>query len=570
MQVDDTQLSMFLLESGILSRHDVESIEAYRASTGESFQKAAVHAGLVSEGELRHALGKYLGIPFVKLQPHEITLDVLTLIPEPFARTYHVIAFANTDDSIEIASLEPILPPLPFLPQSRRVLLRLTDNESMKRVLLYYQRHIKKTVGDSIARHVQSIPAGPIDAIAQAVDRFSVIEIVDLLLQDALLSRASDIHLTLGADTCTVKYRIQGILCDALILPLHVGVHIIARFKQLAHLSPISILPQQGHTTVAGAVNARLIVSSSKIATGERMVLHLIPEALSRDGFTLETLGFHGQSLERVELALHTRSGLILVTGAPGTVKTTTLYTLLDLLASPEKTIVTAEYERSATLSSVTQLEHSPDISMANLVRAALHQDPDVLMIDSITDEGVASLAYTAANRGHLVVASIEGYSAAEGITNLQSLIPTLPIENVVTIVIAVSQVRKVCDERDMYHPVRAEMALIEAMADPVRILQALKKEGVVEKTVSWKELLFPRAIPCNTCDAGYRARIGLQEVLPVSRTLKALLKEGADAEAIERAAWEEGMQTLAEDGIYKTAVGITTLEEVIRVARGE
>src|SRR5665213_1745127 len=278
MKVDDTQLSVFLLESGILSRRDVESIEEYRTSTGESFQKAAMHAGLVSEEELRRALGSYLGIPFVKLEPHEIKLEVLTLIPEPFARMHHLIAFARNEHAIEVASLEPNIPPLPFFPRSDRVQVRLTDNESMKRALLHYQRHIKKITGDTIARQVQSIPQGPIDDIGKAVDRFAVSETVDLLLQHALLSHASDMHLTLTGDECSVKFRIQGVLCDALTLPLHAGVHILARFKQLARLSQTSALPQQGHCKVEGAVHARLIVSSTKIATGERMVLHLIPE----------------------------------------------------------------------------------------------------------------------------------------------------------------------------------------------------------------------------------------------------------------------------------------------------
>ncbi len=570
MQVDDAQLGAFLLESGLLSRRDLQDIETHRTTTGVSLQKAVTQSGLLSQDEFRRALGAFLGIPFLVLDVHAIPIDVLTTIPEPFARAHHLIAFARSGQTVEIATLEPSLPPLPFLSSQLRVLVRLTDADSMKRALLRYQKHIKETTGDYIARQVQHIPSGPIADIAQAAERLAVAEVVDLVLKHALLCHASDVHIQLTSEKCTIRYRIHGVLCDAFLLPLHVGMHVSARLKQLAKLSVHTKLPQYGQCKVEGDVHARLTIASTPTLLGEQLVVHIIPHTASRGGFTLEALGFHGQSLDRVHRALQHRSGLLLVSGPAGAGKTTTLYTLLDGLISPEKQIVTVEQERSIMIPAVVQLERTPDISLTNTLRAALRHDPDVLMIDAIADEEVATLACAAANRGVLVLAGIEAYSAGEGAALLQSLVPTLPLAPILIGSLGVSQVRKLCDKRETYRLARAQTEQIESIADPVRVLNALKKEGMVEKNVSWKELLFPHAVSCAQCDAGYKGRIGLQEVFLVSRALQGALENHADALTIERIAWEEGMLTIPEDGIYKTVTGLTTLAEVVRVTQGE
>jgi type II secretory ATPase GspE/PulE/Tfp pilus assembly ATPase PilB-like protein len=302
-----------------------------------------------------------------------------------------------------------------------------------------------------------------------------------------------------------------------------------------------------------------------------------VPEHAPRQGFALESLGLHGNALDGVHTMLHSRSGLVVVAGLAGAGKTTTLYTLLDALGRSDAVVATVEEDMQYTLPHVIQTVVRPELGLtsAAALRAVLKQDPDIVMVGDLRDSDAALVAAQAAARGVLVLAGVEAPSAAGAIERLRTWgVSPLTLAATLQGVIAVEVVQRVCGKgAEEYHLARADSAPLEqasggrAGADLGRVLAALKEESVVGKDVAWKELMFKRATQCEACLDGYQGKIGLQEVLLATAPIKELLRTEASAEDIDKEARGEGMLTIIEDGLFKAAQGVTTVEEVLRVA---
>jgi type IV pilus assembly protein PilB len=397
MHVNDGQLRDYLLVTGMIPRRTLLALLEQSELTGKDFKQTLLDTGTLSADELRRAIAGIVGVPFVRLGRDDMTPEAMMRIPEPLSRAHNAVAYKLQDHTLEVAMLDlDDLEALSFLNSEIRIVPRLTTQESLKTALLQYQRHLKQMFGDSISREghavIEPTSQEPND-LMYAAQRLPVSNLVDLLLRHALVNRASDVHLDPQPRGLLVRYRIAGTLTDAMLLPRHTSASVMLRLKLLAQVPLTTVVPREGRFAIQGeAGRASVVLSSVATAQGERVVLHIVPEHVGREGFALESLGFHGQSLERIHKLLAHKSGVVVVAGTKGSGKTTVLYTLLDLLTRNDRSVVTVEDTVEYHLPHIAQTQPRPEagITYAAAVRAALKQDPDVLMVSALTEPDVA------------------------------------------------------------------------------------------------------------------------------------------------------------------------------------
>ena len=287
----------------------------------------------------------------------------------------------------------------------------------------------------------------------------------------------------------------------------------------------------------------------------------------NRSGFTLESMGFHGYNLERVHAAMKQTTGIILVTGPTGSGKTTSLYTVLDLLNTPEVNISTIEDPIEYQMPRINQTQVKPDIgfTFASGLRSLMRQDPDVIMIGEIRDKETANLAINAALTGHLVLATVHTNSAAGTVPRLIDMgVESFLLVSSLRVAVGQRLVRRLSDAKVPYTLTQDERNELAKHADLDRVLAAMKEEGMVKSDATWNNIPFYH--PKTEGDDAYKGRIGIHEVLAITPTIKDMVMTDATSDSIQEQARKEGMLTMLEDGIYKAARGITTVEEVLRV----
>ena len=354
MHIEEKQLKEFILDSGLVSRSQIDAAEKEAKAKKQSVGKILVSQGKITEDDLRRIQAYILGIPFVDLKTTHTDFETLSLIPEPIARSHNIIAFRRKDDSLEVAMLEiEDLAAIDFIRKKTglKILPRLTDTESIKSALLSYQKSLKAEFGDIIEKEVGSIKNLKVGTdedlnevdLKKLAEDIPVVRIVDTLLKHAIIQDASDIHIEPQEKEVLVRYRIDGILRDAMVLPKNTAGAITARIKVLANLKlDEKRIPQDGRFKIdTSSERVSLRVSTLPTYFGEKTVMRLLREGSS--GFTLEALGFHGDGLEKLHKAVKLANGMILTTGPTGCGKTTTLYTLLDILNTPDVNISTIE-----------------------------------------------------------------------------------------------------------------------------------------------------------------------------------------------------------------------------------
>jgi type II secretory ATPase GspE/PulE/Tfp pilus assembly ATPase PilB-like protein len=575
MRVSDAELKTFLADAGLLAPREFDRALAEAREAEKEVGELLVHKSMIGQDELRRIYGYILGVPFVSLSGVHIQFETLSLIPEPIARHNNAVAFARTDEGLEVALLDTDdLSALDFVREHHKLKLlpRLTDVDSIKAALRLYQRSLKGGLGTAIRRETEALArlgselGSDLAKLSQAAP---AVRIVDALLQHASAQGASDVHIEPHEDSLLVRYRIGGLLHDAMELPREATLAIVARLKALAGMRVGETrVPQEGAFGAEGAKERmKLHVSVMPTHAGERVAMRLSRD--KREGFTLESLGLHGTALERVHEALRTPSGLILVAGLANSGKTTTLYTLLDVINRPELNVATVEEQIEHHVPRVnhTQLRTDLGFGYANGLRALLRQDPDVVMVGEIRDRETASLALHAALNHRLVIAGVSAPSAAAAVSTLQGMgLDSFQLASALRLSIAQKLVRRLCPEKNAYDLTRDEQEELEDAVDAGAVLRALKEERIVPPETGWKNLRF--ALPRTTVmqPSGFSGQLGLFEVLNVSASIKELILAGVDSEVIEAQACAEGMLSLAEDGIYRAAQGETTIEEVIGV----
>jgi type IV pilus assembly protein PilB len=582
MIVQEKQLKEFLLDSGLITELDYENAmaEAGRSKNKLTVGHVLINNAKISEDDFRRAEAYVLGIPFVSLKGQKIDPVILALIPEPVARKNNAIAFRREGDTLEVAMLDTKdLSSIEFIKKKvgLKILLRLTDSDSIKSALLQYQKSLRAEFGDIIQKDAVALKSlidnrgvgSTGEDLKKMAEDLPVIRILDTLLKHSILQNASDIHIEVLENELLIRYRIDGILHDAMVLPKSVASSIIARIKVLASLKlDEKRLPQDGRFKMeVNGEGVSFRVSILPTYFGEKAVMRLLRENVS--GFTLEAMGFHGEALEILHEAIKQTTGLILTTGPTGSGKTTTLYTLLDILNTADVNISTIEDPVEYQMDRINQTQVKPEIgfTFANGLRSLVRQDPDIIMVGEIRDNETASLAINAALTGHLVLSTLHTNSAAGAMPRLVDMkIEPFLIVSTVKVIIAQRLIRRLSANKEKYFLSKSEVASLAKIIDIKRVLEFLQKEKIIGDKETIETIPFYKPKESAESKDGYGGRVCICEVLKMTPTIKELVVRGEPDHVINEQAKKEGMISMIEDGIFKAVQGVTTIEEVLRV----
>jgi len=597
MQVEDQQLKLFLLDFGLISKKDVNDSLKEAQKSKKRLEEIILKKKLISQEELNKLKAYILGIPFVDLKESEIDIDVLKIIPESMARQYNAIAFDKSGNQLKVAMLDPNdLQFLDFIGKktSLKIIPCFTDKDGIKRALQLFQKSLKAEFGD-IVKEVGGaeeddgidekliIKSGEDDKeemidLKKAAEDLPVVKIVDTLLKHAILQSASDIHIEPEEKDVVIRYRVDGVLHDAMTLPKIILSGIVARIKILSNLKiDEHRLPQDGRFKVETSdYKIAFRVSIIPVFDGEKIVMRLLSE--SSGVLSLKQIGFRGRDLEVIQNEVKKPNGMILVVGPTGSGKTTTLYTILGILNTTEVNISTLEDPVEYRMPRINQSQINTKINFtfASGLRSLLRQDPDIIMVGEIRDGETAELAVHAALTGHLVLSTLHTNSAAGTLPRITDMgIEPFLIASTANVIVSQRLVRKICPEckkeyvldKDTYNSISHNFD-VDLMAEIFRKEKIVKKEYKSNEEM-WLDLKFFRGEGCDKCrKEGYKGRVGVFEVLEISDKIAKLINNRAIVSEIEAEGIKEGMTTMTEDGFIKAAQGITTIEEVMRVTK--
>lgn len=579
MQVNSQQLKDFVLDAGLVPEYLLNEELAESQKTGRDLGDILLEKKQISEEELRKMYAYILGIPFVNLEKEQIPKEILFLIPEPIAQKHNMIAFKKIDRELWVAMLNPDdIQTIDFIKKKTglRISPCFASKSSIEAALKQYRKSLQAEFGDIINQNAENVSDHEeLEKIAQDLP---IIKIVDTFLRHAILQSASDIHIEPDEKEVRVRYRIDGILHDAMTLPKQVMQGIIARIKVLANLKlDEHRIPQDGRFKMEDeTTKISFRVSILPVFDGEKIVMRILDE--SSKGLTLEKMGLWGSSLERVHQAIKKPNGMILVTGPTGSGKTTTLYTVVDILNTPEVNISTIEdpIEYRMLRINQTQVKAGVGMTFANGLRALLRQDPDIIMVGEIRDNETMQIAINAAMTGHLVLSTLHTNSAAAAIPRMIDMkAEPFLIASTVNVIMAQRLVRKICtDCRKTYQLTKNQSQELMQQINFPEILEALSnsKDSETANLKKIKNLIgvdFYKGEGCERCNhEGYKGRMGIYEVLSVTEPIQKAITESATATEIEKLAKKDGMHSMMVDGVIKALKGETTIEEVLRVTK--
>lgn len=581
MRVEPKQLKAFLVDAKLISEKQFETSLKKAQKNNQKVEDVLVDEGFLKQEDLIKMEAYILGIPFVNLEKEAIPPDVLKIIPEPIARSHNIVAFRKEGENLQVAMLDPDdLRTIDFIKKKANLKIqpRLTSPDSIKQVLRQYQKTLEAEFGEIIQKEAKGIKSIRETAITEEgeekeklekqAQELPVIKIVDTLIKHAILGRASDIHIEPTEKDVLVRYRIDGILREAMTLPNQVSSGIVARIKVLSNLKlDEHRLPQDGRFKIETdeyKYSAR--VSILPVFDGEKIVMRLLSETAK--AFTLEELGLRSNSLEGIHDNLKKPVGMILVTGPTGSGKTTTLYSMMEILNEPGVNISTIEDPIEYRMPRVNQTQVRPKIGLtfANGLRSLVRQDPDIIMVGEIRDNETAGLAINAALTGHLVLSTLHTTNAAGAIPRLIDMqAEPFLISSTLNVILAQRLIRRLCKDRESYFLSDAEIKDISKYCDLQKILEILKKEKIIKPKQTFRDIAFYKPIPSKECSEGYKGRVGIYEVLPVTESIKELIIKRTPSSQIQKQAEAEGMMTMVEDGFIKATQGLTSIEEVLR-----
>jgi len=579
MRVSDQQLKAFLLDAGLATESQLAKAESEAKRKQQRLGEVLVGQGTVKPADLARLQAYILGIPFVSLEKEIIPRGTLEIIPEAVAREHNIVVFKKSGGNLEVAMLDPEdLQTIEFIKKKSnlRILPRLTNENSIKTVLQQYQKPLQAEFGEMVDEEVKAVVSSE-EAISgeeleQSAKELPIIRIVDAFLKHAILQKASDIHVEPYEKEVVVRYRVDGLLRDVMILPKQVAPGIVARVKILSNLKlDEHRLPQDGRFKVeTDDYKISFRVSVLPVYDGEKIVMRLLPE--DSKGFTLESLGFLKKQIEILQRNIKEPNGLLLLTGPTGCGKTTTLYTIMDILNVPDVNISTVEDPIEYRMPRINQTQVNPKIGLtfASGLRSLLRQDPDILMVGEIRDSETASLAINAALTGHLVLSTLHTNSAAGSLPRLVDMkVEPFLVASTANCLIAQRLVRMLNpDTKEKYQLSDSEIKSLSGRFELESVLAVLKKEGLAGPKATFKTIEFYRPKGSPDCPDGYRGRVGIHEVLEVTPAIKELIVGGATAAQLEKQARSDGMVTMLEDGFIKAAQGLTSVEEILRVAK--
>lgn len=591
MRVSDQTIESILKQGGVIDEPQLADLKLIAERSKQTLQETAIEQKVISEEDLTKLIGDYIGVPFVRIEPKDIPEDVLKRIPEHIARQYNVVLFEkNEDDSLSLAMEDPDdVQALNFIQKeigyNTKVFLATKSN--ILDCLENYRGNINAELDEVIA--VQKDTSAEDQNVSQDdfAENSPIAQTVNLLLEYAIKSNASDIHIEPREDYVQVRYRIDGVLKEVNKLPRNVHGALVSRIKILSNLKiDERRVPQDGRfkIKVSGKQYA-LRVSTLPIADGEKVVMRILDE--SNQAVKLDQLGYWGLSLATVKDAMAQPNGMILVTGPTGSGKSTSLFSVLSELNTPDVNISTIEDPVEYKIPGVNQTQTNAKAGMtfASGLRALLRQDPNIIMVGEIRDGETANLGVQAALTGHLVFSTLHTNNAATCLPRLLDMgIEPFLIASTVKAVIGQRLVRRLCMNcRQEYTPNEEEIKYIAEMfkinTESIKKIHNLEEQafedkiggdtpmGSTDSTIG--RLWQPNPEGCDECGHnGFKGRVGIYEVLGISIPIQKMITANATSNDIQDQAISEGMVTMQMDGLIKSLRGITTVDEVLRATR--
>ncbi len=552
------KLGEILVEEGLITAEQLERALLEQSRTDQLLGRILIDLKMVKESDLMAALAKQIGFRFVDLNDHQIDPSAAMLIPEQVARRYRALPIGYEDSRLLVAMADPAN--LFALDDIRTmtgmalqpVVATAADIESAIRKYSRMDESVQKMASEASTAAEDEV--ADLERAAASLEEGPIVKMVNLLISQAIADRASDIHIEPMEREVRIRYRIDGVLSEVMRSPKNIQAGLISRLKVMADINIAERrVPQDGRIGLTvGGKSIDLRLATLPTVYGEKVVIRILDK--SSVLLKLEELGFLDQSFKRYQEAYTKPYGAILVTGPTGSGKSTTLYATLNLVNKADRNIITVEDPVEYRLPGVNQMQMNvrAGLTFASALRSILRADPDVVLVGEIRDHETALIAIEAALTGHLVLSTLHTNDAPSSLPRLVEMgVETYLVASAIDCVVAQRLARKLCPKcREGYRPNQSELeqaGFPEFMWDDV------------------KELFRP--VGCTACSkTGFRGRLGMYEVMNMSEEIERLVVERAPSEEIRRSARRDGMITLREDGLEKVRLGITSVEEVLRV----
>lgn len=563
-----------LKSDGLIDEKKAEEINLRQLKTGESEEEIIKSLRLVSDQDLVKAKAKYLKVEYVDLENIGFSPEALSLISENVASKYNIVPYRldPKTKTLYVTMVNPLdLETLEFLEMKTNFKISAGMSTEKQITSFIKEKYIREK---SITSEVnKALDERKVDELVakQARDKVAVeapvAKIVSTILEYALKARASDIHIEPQEENVRIRYRIDGILQEKYLLPRNVHEAVVSRIKILSSLKiDEKRVPQDGRFFFsAEGMDVDLRVSTLPTTYGEKVVMRLLKK--SQKVPTLPDLGLRGLALKNLMDSIRRPHGIIIICGPTGSGKTTTLYSILDIVATSKVNVVTIEDPVEYQMKGVNQVQVNVQagLTFASALRSFLRQDPNVIMVGEIRDAETADLAINAALTGHLVFSTLHTNDASGVPPRLLDMgaEPFLLVSSL-NCVVGQRVLRRVCKDcisememtPDQENEIKNTLGPIYNMIE-----EKFKKEG--------KKMMIPKIVGCEKCNnTGYMGRVAIYEVMPVNEKLSKLIIEKTSASEIQRAAMEDGMLSMKQDGYAKVLEGVTTMEEVVRVAQ--
>ena len=565
IQITDEQLAVVLVEGGFLSQKRVDELKALAAQENSTFMQVISDYEVIPDDQLGQILAAEMDLPFVHLLESEIDENLIQKLPKSFVRNEQVVPFRETADSVDVAVLDPYKAQLKILLEKRfgkPVRFFYATSNNLKQLFHVYRKHIDRDIQDLVKKVLSSSQALAANGKKEKKQN-EVVQILDLLLEYAYISKASDLHVEPQEKNTIIRFRVDGFLRDVIAFPKGVHEALLSRMKILSHLRiDEHLASQDGHFQYlfdGEKVDIRLSVIPTVF--GEKSVLRLLSEKSRQYG--LEQLGMEPSDLALLESQAKRPWGMILTTGPTGAGKTTTLYAVLKLLNRRNVNISTIEDPVEYSIAGVNQIQvnKTTNLDFASGLRSIVRQDPDIIMVGEIRDSETADISVNAALTGHLVLSTLHTNDAATALPRLLDMgVEPFLIASTVNVVVAQRLVRNICK-----HCIRSFEAKLQDLVDEGFIIPEVLKEDLF-KTGS---ATLYKGEGCEKCSfQGYSGRSGVYELLVVDSEIRKMIVEKTSSDVIRTHAISKGMTTMFRDAIKKVKRGVTTLEEALRVVR--
>jgi type IV pilus assembly protein PilB len=548
-----------LIAEGLLTEAQLDAALAQQAHTGKPLGRILIESGTISEADLVRTLARQVGLEFVDLADHVVDPSVTALVSESLARRYQAIPISWEEGRLVVAMADPsnvfAVDDIRALAGADVKTVVATASQVLETIDRLYR--IDSDV-DAVVQAAadESDDETELGGISEVVEDAPIVKFVNLLINQAVQDRASDIHVEPAEHDLRIRFRIDGVLHEVMRSPRSIQAGVISRLKVMADINIAERrIPQDGRISMK--VSGRAIdlrVATLPTVYGEKIVMRILDkgQALLR----LEELGFLPESLVRFEESYRKPYGAILVTGPTGSGKSTTLYAALNTLNEPHRNIITVEDPVEYRLPGINQVQVHPKagLTFASALRSILRADPDIVLVGEIRDRETSVIAIEAALTGHLVLSTLHTNDAASTpLRMIEMGVEPFLVCSALDCVVAQRLARRLCDRcKEEYQPTEAELLEAGWPMDSI-------DEG------EWPTLFH--SVGCSACGrTGYRGRFALHEVMHVNEEIERLIIERRATEDIHKAALMQGMLSLKDDGLRKVAMGQTSLEEIFRV----